>query len=628
MADTNQNQDQTPEEEQKNPILRAAGVRTASAPTTVVIPEAQTDTGAEKLPVAGTKTPVPVGTLPTMLDAIKVGIGVGTEYQREVIKSKTKEADLNSKLARTTTELGKDKAIIDQQKRQATLKAERSAVEAFEAGGGVDALIELKKGAAAAREEMIRTQEFIDEANVQWNPIQKFFGMGAVREDAAIAEAIYDKYNKAIQNATNNTNAIAATIDNMKLSETDATLAANARIFVKQAVADATAFEIKAAESNAVASDAAVRMTNRNVDQRLKMYDLIERDKNNQALVEERQMRRDQVAKLTEFDDTYAALVHKGLKDSGEPFANEDDPAAMAEEKSRILTARQAKGTAAYAAVNEAFDIGARTSRPTYFQTMKSIHNLQKESKLTDGKNRSLTFFKEKSDESLIQLQAARVADNVKGKVDEATVANTINSGVGAAWKKAEAEISSEDLNNPNHAPPLGELIKITPALQEHAFIKNELLPLMSDPDAPVDDLAVEKVLELGISNIKTKTHPERKYKFEEVDAAIGALYKRAAVYNTDSQGRDIYSFPLQTTYNAKLKGINAFKFSPLSFGGFELVTKDNIVDMTDGTQRRQLLLRMLSGTEKGLSDIGPDLFKGLIGIKNDPNALLPEGAK
>jgi len=283
----------------------------------------------------------------------------------------------------------------------------------------------------------------------------------------------------------------------------------------------------------------------------------------------------------------------------------------MAEEKKRILVARATKGQA-QTEVNAAFDKGANITPATPSESFRAQLVINK-SLMLDGKNRSLTFLKQHSEQSLLELEQSRSKLGLKGKTPEADKIAAIDNGVIAAWKKSMAQIDSGDMNNPNHAEPLSALIKNAPALQEHPFIKEVLLPMFTDPDAPVDDLAVEKVLELGVANIKTKTHPEKKYKFEEVNAAIGSIYKKAAEYNTESQGRALRSFPLQTTYNAKLSSLYAFKFSPLSINGFQLEHKDSIINLLDDVERRQLLLRLLTRPEKGLSEVGSNLFEELL---------------
>lgn len=590
------------EKEVINPILREAAKK--------VVEQGASPAFIEE--IKETLIPTAEQRLSGILDEVELRLNVGTAYKREIIRDKVEEANIATRISKVTKAKAYNDNIREQYKLQNTLEAETAAKDAFEARGGVKDLTELQKGAGDARKLMLATQAKVAYAQKNMGFFEKLLLFPGIVEEANIAEATYNKYNKSIEKMTSGSNAIAATIDDMKVTESKATLAASSRLMLQKAQIDAATFEKEAARTNAQAATLAFDMTDRNTALRLKKYDLIRQAEADEALRAERKLRREALEKSTEFDDTYVSVVREGFKRQGLPFAELEDPVAMKEERLQILTARKTKGEAR-TVVSEAFDIGARYKQPTSYQTLRSYMRVDPIA-LTDGKNRSLTFFKEKTDEALIQLQTARKEAGIKGKLDEATLTAAVNNGMKAAWEKAEAEIESDDLNNPNHAPPLSELIK-APALVNRPFIKDVLAPILT---GDVLDLSVEKVLELAVENIRTKTHPERPLKFEQVNQTLGMLYKKAAVYNTESQSRIDNAFPLQDTYNAKLKNINSFKFSATKFGGFELTDKDNIVNILDGVERRALLLKMISRIEVGPTTLGPAEFKSIFGGAED----------
>ncbi len=576
---------------QPNPVL-AQATKTASKRSVSPPPES--------LPVV-TIDQATSDPLTAVTAAIDEGRVKAIEQVKKVEQAKITEGGLQELVATTVTELGKQKQVVAVQAGLATLKAEQLKRDLSEArGNDPKRIAELVSARKAAVDDMLEKQARVSEnVNVQFgdDPLQWIANkvtLADTVEEANVAEATVAKYDTALAGLTTLANNTNRTIDQLKATQTDATVAATSKGIALEATQAATEAQIKASKTNAEAATFVLNASNQDVDRIAQQYSLKVQERMRLAGEEERAIRLSQLEKEADFEDTFFSAFVKGEEKLGNDTSYLADPAALAEKKKEVITAYNVKGEARDKVI-ASFNVGTG-ARPLTAAELYNAVGKANPTWLTDGSNRALTFLQDTVDTANVQLAAT-----TKGKITTEVHNDAVNKQAEANWVVANNAIKSGDFDNPNHAVPMSELLT-KEGLKEDPFVKEMLLPLMV---GDIKDIAAEKILQLGAASIKTKSNPEGKFKFEKVATTITNIYKRAATLNNTMQRRVELDLPIQEQYNAKLKGIG-FAFYNISLGK---LFKSGTVDLTDGAMVRHSLVTLITGTTG----------KKLTGIFNDP---------
>lgn len=537
------------------------------------------------------------------MDSIDEGLARGAVFNNQLQKIKGAEAELNIASAEVTKNAVVNKQVINTQKAQATMQAEKDAERVFDAMGGTDRLVELAAGRKAAFDKQIAKQEEI-QANIDVDfsddPIQWLvnkFTLGALGEEETSLAHTVGLYDNALGKINSLASASERTIDAMKSTATDATLSASSKLLAQQAILDSTKFELSAKKSNADAVAAGMAMSKDQVASQITKWRLGLQARTEIDSRAERDLRRKALEKDERFQTSYVDAVIEGRRDTGTPIYTGTDPAQILKERETIWAERLAGGDTKTRVDNQ-FDVGTRAVAPTPAQTLRAI-DLSVPIRLTDGKNQALTTLNAASEEAIRRLQ------ELPGKKTKEDLDAAINTLTKVVFDTAEKEIVEGDLTNPNRAAPIGALITL-PGVRDEPLVTEVIAPLITEPGKDID---VSTVVKLAAGAIKTKFNPEGKITINQALSGLKAIYGKAVVYNNLSQDRENLGLPLQTKYNFRVRTEDPIGFKIGFFG------KPQIVDIMGDVEVRKLILRELNAKSAlGVRNLGID---GLLDFSN-----------
>jgi len=591
-----------------NPVLLQAArnkpASTAPAPVTASPMEGETvsassSTRSKVTTITPIDSPKAV-TFNSAMDAITAGTAEFTQLSQKAIESTRATGDIAKDTAGIVDSAAKDKQLIESVKSTALLDAQVRSKEVFNAMGGADRLVELATGRKAAVDNMLAKQQevkdLIDisflETPLDW--IASRFMLEGTQEEEKAAMDRVALYDTAISNITGLASNVDRALENVAVTTSVGTIAAQKALIAKQTAVDAAAYRLKAEQSNAEEVNLLMNASKAQVAAAVDSYKL-----GLMARSEERaQADRDMRSKALEEDDddefrsTYVAGVVAGRKRTGVPVYEGTDPTLVKKQRNEIL-AEQKLGGDLRERANKQFEVGIGKVAPTPYQTIEA-YSLSDPTRFTDGSNPALEALA--NTVSVVQTNAAQTGV----KLTKENIPNLINAQADVAFTQFEKEIKSGDTDNPNHAVPLSAIIGMA-GVKDEPFVKNILVPLIVGTD--VKDMAPEKVFETALAAIKTRKNPEGTLTFEQAIEGVRSIYAAAIAYNNISQDRAGNGLPIQKAYNAKLKGRVEPTGKLLGFLPAGLGFKKT-VDMSDPVALRAAAVRALSPVNS-MQDIG-----------------------
>lgn len=617
-------------EEQQNPILRRAGVAAPPGPYisgTSPISPVKTSTTVSTTKTTTKKTavePVTPGPLMDVLDTIKAGVAEASANSKKVQEARTNQAKYQTVAADAAVASAKDAQIDANVKNLAIVEKEVTTQRLFNSGGGVEHLENLMTGLKQAQVKSLKEQRDVEElANEPgfMGAVKRALFLGTEVQQADVAEASKIKYQEAIRDFTGAASSVEKTLGQLKTTVTVASAAALSDKLAQDAAYKAAMNMSAAEEANALGATQALQDNKYQAAAAIDMYRL------KMQAVSEAETSKIRNAQLTALERDEAgirmisAMVRKGWERTGVPVADITDPTAMEEEHIKIQAMRKIPETAAKVA--KAFSVGTGDVAPTSAETYRALA-ITNPKTLTDGSNKASTFLHEEASGAIAELNQAKAEGKLKGKLTNETLDAAINARSEAAWKQAENKILSSDLDNPNHAIPLSALIAL-PGLKDLPLTK--VIKKTLD-EADIKDMSPEKVLSIGLAQVRIKDNPEGKFTVEQLAEDINTIYTQAAHINTQTQNRLTLGYPPQVSYKAKLKDSEGFKITPYAFGGIKTDKVENVVNLMSTTEIKNYILKALVAKSIGVLDIGAEIFKGFVGLEKKPeDVLLPEDA-
>lgn len=482
----------------------------------------------------------------------------------------------------------------------AELKAQNDSAAVAEAiGADPKTLSKLSTEYKSALEVSLEKQKIVEEnVNVDFtdDPLQYIANRFTIRdqmEEANVAAATAGKYKSAIANITGLASTVDKTFEDLKVTTTEATIAANSSAIAKQANLAAIESLKKANDSNALRVRESMDANQTEMATRVTQYRLGVQKVTDEELAKQRKSTQTALDQKMLSDSDYAKAVIRGRQKIGVPVYTGNDPETLRKQESEITLERSIKGEQSDR-VNNLFQLGIGTVDPTPFQTLESI-DLSDQTALLDDKNMAFSALKDSYDESVQALNEAGV------KVTRESLSGAVNDTFLAKMKRYEKSIDSRDDRNPNRAKPLAYLLTAESVKDEK--LTGILTGLLSDD---VKDIKADKVVAVAFSSVKTKYNPDGTITFEEALSGINAIYSLAIDQNNIGQDRENRGIPLQENYNARMKraGIDLpiEKMSGRLVSSMSAAFTSTTVDLTDPVALAELGLRILapSQTEAG----------------------------
>ena len=171
-------------------------------------------------------------TFESTIDGVNVGMADSARLTPLAIASEKEAASIAGATAEAVVSQSVNSNIIASIQGVAEIQAQLDTKRIFEAAGGVDELVKLATGMKVARDDQFAKQEAVRknvDVDFSDNPIQWLvnkFTIGALGEEESVATATVQMYEQAIGNISSLASSTDRAINDVKITATVATLAA------------------------------------------------------------------------------------------------------------------------------------------------------------------------------------------------------------------------------------------------------------------------------------------------------------------------------------------------------------------------------------------------------------------
>jgi len=562
-----------------NPILAQA----QKVNSTVADPTSTASTVSTKVTEV---TPIDSPLAVTFEDAMKAqtkGMQEQAAITEKQIAGQAEQGTLLSEVAHTVEAAAQNTVLIDRVKATSQLEADLDAKRVFKALGGPDELVRLSKEirvAKADKEAKLKAvQENVD-VDFSTDPTQWFvnkFTIGAMDEEYNVASARVRDLERNMKSITSLASSAEQALENLKVTETTGTIAAQAKLTAQEASIKAAGFELESQKTGAKQLELLKSMSKADVAAAVDGYKLGLIARSEEARLIDRAARDSKTKTADELLETWVDKTLIGLKAAGAKLYTGADPALIEEQRNTLKAGLKSGGKELKLKYDRAFNIGTGMERPTPFESYKSAV-IYRSPGLIEGTNPALV--------SLDGIYQEILAENPEA--DATSVGKVTDARTVARFKMYDEEIKSGDTTNPNRAAPLSAIIKL-PSVAGEPIVQSLLSDILSEE---IIDLPPEKVLEYAIADIKTKANPEGQFTVDDVTEGFAAIYGSAVTQNNMLQERERLGLPLQKKYMAKLGNIYSDKLL-----GFDALPRRvyEAVDLTDKVAVKAAIVQLLS---------------------------------
>lgn len=507
------------------------------------------------------------------------------------------------------------------------LEAQRATQAIFEAAGGTERLVDLTEQKRKITDEIIKDEtklakntQDINLSSFFSNPqgtMKKLFEADAAKQGLARKQRLSATLGTAITGIASRTTAVARAEQATAEVMTNASvLSANAALKAEADIATNEA-ELKAASTNAAAVADAMRFSDTQVKNRLRLI--------------ESQVRQEQLGVTRETTKKNLEILEFRIKqfelgeeqrqvtlDSGKLGLAEAQLAASRREQERATTVqaiRVAQATFGQEPMTEQeiitlLSTGTKAEKEKLKELMAI--GIENDGKLGSSPADVYLNLTKHSPDALVEENAAQQGVNAavnsvaqryetqgapKGANAEAQIKSDIDEAIKITFDGYERSIKSGDTTNPNQAPPKSVMVT-TKAVKDTALFTKVL------KDIEVTEITPEDLTDLTVVALGKK-----QLTLQQAVNGLTTYYSTAANLNNAEQRREQKQLPPQLNYNTPLPSL---EFGPLrtglqltgvvGLGVAGLLPSGEVVDMTDDTAIRNYVIRSLSAKGFGSS--------------------------
>ena len=553
--------------------------------------------------------------LTSITEGIEEGKVFAVKRANELVAAGRKEATAGD----LAVGIAKNIAVIQKQKDLSTMQAEQQTKDIINAGGGIEGFKSMSLRKNEARNNMIATQAAVSASvndDTLTGKIKNFFSIGGLVEEANVAEATFNKIDRAQDEFTEFASDTVQNVANLQTTVTWGTLKAEQDRIVQLGQQQSALYGVKADQFNADATLAIMGANKDEIQSQQSKWQMLQQEKVFKATQADRRRIADKAKQDRVIMNTLIDGVQAGWVVIGQPSYIGQDPTLIQQQRDQI-EARISLGGENLNEMVSMFELGIGRVKPTAAEAHAGL-SLANASSMVDGSNPYTAL--------LAQAQAdieedAKLLNAVP--LDKNTQPSLFNAKAAAIYADKEREILPGDTTNPNRADPLSEVVKWE-SVKNEPLVVNVIGSLFNER---TQDFSPSQLVQQAFAAVKTKDNKEGSISFEEAVQGVVAMYRAAASVNTTHQNRINLGGKAQTTYNVRIQGLTplaGFVSGARFEGAGAFSGVGTIIDLMDETQVRLLGVRTLVGR------VTPNLIeaRGLSPTIADETGLPPQKAE